>query len=243
MTLNARRTQPSSALTTPVLLLLLTLGLAACGSDSVRADRSPEGGIGEESGAGDDAPLGTAIVAAEAERARLTLTGTPTVDGPAEASCAVIERPEAHAAGTESHGSGDHTQVADAPGENEGHAADQGESHGDDATSGIGETHDLGDVATLSLSPTGDTPLRLRIEVPNFEGDGEFPALFVVETQRAGGPYVQSAGTGTVRLTQGTRLRSSVATHWITASFEGRYEGEAGDGQASGSVDRCYYFK
>jgi hypothetical protein len=66
---------------------------------------------------------------------------------------------------------------------------------------------------------------------------------FPREPRRCDGAYQESAGSGTARLQEGTLLDTDAATHWISGSFRAAYRGEAGSGEASGSIERCYYFK
>lgn len=95
----------------------------------------------------------------------------------------------------------------------------------------------------LGLGPQGGSPLRVEVEVPGYHGDGEYEARVRVQRQGGDGVFQESAGTGTARLHKGTLLNTDAASHWISGTFRAAYDGEAGRGEARGSVKRCYYFK
>jgi len=95
----------------------------------------------------------------------------------------------------------------------------------------------------LGLGPLDGSPLRVEVVVPGYHGDGEYEAIVRVARQGGDGAYQESAGSGTAQLHEGTLLNTDAATHWISGTFRAAYEGEAGSGEASGSVERCYYFR
>ena len=287
MTLDPRPTLslPARPLAAIAAVLFLATGLVACTPAPEEVDESPVAGMTEENPS-DDQILGEAITPREAGDATLTLSGTPTVEGAAEVTCAVEEAPEHH--GADGHGAGDHG--AESGGDDDhatgagDHQSEEAATHGDAGDAGA-EAHandddagheaeladhdehgsadgehggdDAGDhgvdhggghlvlakTATFSLTPPGDAPLRLVVEIPNYEGEGEYEATFRLEGIAEDGSYAESTGTGTAVVEAGTRLASDAGTHWIGGTFEGTYTGDAGDGEASGSVERCYYFK
>lgn len=248
MTLDPRPacTHPARTLAALAALLFLAMGLVACGPEPAEVDESPVAGMTEENPS-DDKILGEEIVPRESGEASLTLSGTPMVEGDAEVTCAVHEAPDVHAAEDHDEHAGDdgHTEVA-------GHGADGGEHDEHPGDHGTGEDLEeghasghlvLAKTATFALTPPGDAPLRLVVEIPNYEGEGEYEAILRLEAIAEGGSYAESTGTGTARVKKGTLLSSSAGTHWIGGTFEGSYAGDAGTGEASGSVERCYYFK
>ncbi len=263
MILDPRPASPLPARTLAALAaLFLATGLVACGPEPAEVDESPVAGMTEENPS-DDKILGEDIVPREGGEARLNLSGTPMVEGDAEVTCAVHEAPDLHAAEghhTEEHGSqaaavgdehgpdaahdttaapdgtDDHTEVAD-------HGADEGEHGTGDDEGHAGGHLVVAKTATFALTPPGDAPLRLVVEIPNYEGEGDYEAILRLEGLAEGGSYAESTGTGTATVEKGTLLSSSAGTHWIGGTFEGTYSGDAGTGEASGSVERCYYFK
>lgn len=268
MTLDPRPacTHPARTLAAPAALLFLAMGLVACGPEPAEVDESPVAGMTEENPS-DDGVLGEDIMPREGTEASLTLSGTPTVEGDAEVTCAVHEAPDVHDAGghdiedhdskdpgnpaADDHGeysaeaADDYTRVADYgadEGEHDEHPGDHGT--GEDLEEGHTSGHMvLAKTATFALTPPGDAPLRLVVEIPDYQGEGEYEAILRLEAIAQGGSYAESTGTGTARVEKGTLLSSSAGTHWIGGTFEGTYSGAAGDGEASGSVERCYYFK
>lgn len=101
-----------------------------------------------------------------------------------------------------------------------------------------------GDHQTLTaILGTGAGGGRLQIEVEDYHGDGDYDAHLELSRQGEDGAYLESEGTGVASLHKGTLLNTDAATHWISGTFEGSFQGEAGDGQASGSFERCFYFK
>jgi hypothetical protein len=180
--------------------LLAAFVLAGCGPDPAQIDRSPAAGMTAENPSSGQY-TGENIVTAAANEARLTLAGTPAVDGAATVACAMHDEPA-----PDGHGEPLHT-------------------------------------VRLGLGTQDGSPLRVELVVPGYHGDGEYEALVRVARQGADGAYRESAGSGTAQLHKGTLLNTDAATHWISGTFRAAYAGEAGSGEASGRVERCYYFK
>jgi|GEM_PF-4043597 len=164
---------------------------------------------------------------------------------------AVAEHQDAAEAEAEDHDAEEHgtEAVADGHGGDGEHAdghggGDHGEGdHGGGEDGHAGGHLVLAKTATFALTPPGDAPLRLVVEIPDYDGEGEYDAVLRLEGIAEDGSYAESTGSGTATVEKGTLLSSSAATHWISGTFEGTYAGDAGQGEASGSVERCYYFK
>ena len=95
----------------------------------------------------------------------------------------------------------------------------------------------------LTLGPKAGSSPQLVVTVDGYHGEGDYQAVFRLQSQAEDGSFQESRGSGSVSLYQGTMLSNEPATHWLSGSFRGGFQGAAGRGEAAGRVERCYYFE
>lgn len=189
--------------------------LVACGPRPTQVDRSPTAGMTTQ----DPTPgtfRGADILEAPANQAQLELTGDVEAKGAASVDCAVLP------------GAGGSPGEAAAAGEGEVSAEERAE----------GLRH-----ARLTLGPRTDSPMQLVVDIPLYHGPGDYQASFHLQDQGDDGSYQESLGSGSVSLFEGNILTGEPATHWLSGSFRGGFQGAAGRGAAAGRIERCYYFE